>query len=142
MESIRAEVPDMNINVWYLNDVTLCGSPAYLAAALEIIEHHGPSRGLFLNRSKSLLHILRLSTFSCNLLQSDVLNARDVFLLRDALLSLVSLPLCAHVKSYEGKRSSESPQTPGLTDENHSPAPLSFVPQICFLLENLSSYIH
>ena len=47
VESVKAEVPDLNINVWYLNDGTLCGKPADLAAALEIIERCDPSRGLF-----------------------------------------------------------------------------------------------
>ena len=37
VESIKAEVPNLNINVWYLEDGTLCGNPADLAAALEII---------------------------------------------------------------------------------------------------------
>ena len=47
VESVKVEVPDLNINVWYLDDGTLCGKPADLAAALEIIECCGLSRGLF-----------------------------------------------------------------------------------------------
>ena len=65
VESIKAEVPNLDINVWYLDDGTPCGNPADLEAALEIIEHLGPSR-VFFNRSKTLRHILRTSTFSSN----------------------------------------------------------------------------
>lgn len=45
------------INAWYLDDRTLCGSLNDLSAALSIIESVGPSRGLVLNRSKSLLYV-------------------------------------------------------------------------------------
>ena len=57
MERIKTEVPGLKINTWYLDDGTLCGSPADLAAALSIVEQDGPTRGLYLNRSKSLLYI-------------------------------------------------------------------------------------
>ena len=66
VESIKTEVPNLNITIWYLDDGTLCGNPAGLAATLEIIECLGSSRGLFLNRSKSVLYIPRSSTFSSN----------------------------------------------------------------------------
>ena len=56
VEKIMAEVPDLLCNAWYLDDGTLCGSPADLAKALRIIEQDGPCRGLKLNRSKSLLY--------------------------------------------------------------------------------------
>ena len=51
------QVPGLLINAWYLDDGTLCGSATDLHAALTIIEEDGPTRGLHLNRSKSLLHI-------------------------------------------------------------------------------------
>ena len=57
IEHIRDEVPGLNINAWYLDDGSLCGSAAVLAKALKIVEDEGPSRGLQLNRSKSLLYI-------------------------------------------------------------------------------------
>ena len=57
VERIKTEVPGLKINAWYLDDGTLCGSPADLAAALSIVEQDGPTRGLYLNRSKSLLYI-------------------------------------------------------------------------------------
>ena len=49
---IQLEVPGLLINSWYLDDGTLRGSLDNLAAALSIIES---PRGLFLNRSKSLI---------------------------------------------------------------------------------------
>ena len=57
VERIRAEVPGLTLNAWYLDDGTLMGSPEDLAAALNIIEEDGPSVGLHLNRAKSLLFI-------------------------------------------------------------------------------------
>ena len=57
VEQIKQEVPNLLINSWYLDDGTLCGSPDDLLAALNIIEREGPSFGLHLNRSKSLLFI-------------------------------------------------------------------------------------
>ena len=56
IEKIKEEVPSLLINVWYLDDGTLCGTEEELAIALSIIETEGPSRGLFLNREKSLIY--------------------------------------------------------------------------------------
>ena len=55
---IRNRLPSLTVNSWYLDDGTLCGSPGDLRTALDIIEEEGPSCGLTLNRSKSLLIIL------------------------------------------------------------------------------------
>ena len=49
------EVPELLINAWYLDDGTLCGSLRGIGSALAIIESVGPSRGLVLNKIKSLL---------------------------------------------------------------------------------------
>ena len=57
VERIKREVPGLLINAWYLDDGTLCGTADDLKAALEIIEEDGLSRGLQLNRGKSLLYI-------------------------------------------------------------------------------------
>ena len=57
VERIKREVPELNINVWYLDDGTLCGNQNNLMRALEIVEEDGPARGLFLNRGKSLLYV-------------------------------------------------------------------------------------
>ena len=51
------KAPDVKINVWYLDDGTLCGSPHDLAKALSIVEEVGPNHGLYLNHAKSLLYI-------------------------------------------------------------------------------------
>ena len=55
---IKEEVPDLKVNARYLDDSTLCGLPNDLVRALEIIEEMGAQRGLTLNQSKPLLHIL------------------------------------------------------------------------------------
>ena len=57
VEQIKREVPGLLINAWYLDDGTLCGSPRDICSALTIIESQGTSRGLFLNKSKSLLFV-------------------------------------------------------------------------------------
>ena len=57
VERIKAEVPALNINAWYLDDGTLCGTPDDLAEALRIVEEEGPARRLLLNHAKSLLYI-------------------------------------------------------------------------------------
>ena len=44
VESMKAEVLNLNNNVWYLDDGTLCGNPADLAAALEITGRLCPSK--------------------------------------------------------------------------------------------------
>ena len=57
IERIKAEVPSLALNAWYLDDGTLVGPTEDLSAALEIVEREGPSLGLYLNRGKSLLYI-------------------------------------------------------------------------------------
>ena len=57
VERNKAEVPSLTLNAWFLNDGTLVGSPRDLSTAVHIIERDGPSLGLNLNRSKSLLFI-------------------------------------------------------------------------------------
>ena len=66
VERIKREVPSLHINVWYLDDGTLCSSPDDLQRVLEIVEEDGPSRGLILNRSKSLLFIPQGADASSN----------------------------------------------------------------------------
>ena len=50
VEKIQEQVPGLQINAWYLDDGTLCGSAKVLHTALNIIEEEGPARGLHLNR--------------------------------------------------------------------------------------------
>ena len=42
IERLKADVSGLNLNVWYLDDGTLMGSPEDLAAALHIVESEGP----------------------------------------------------------------------------------------------------
>ena len=49
VESIKREVPDLNIDAWYLDDGTLCGNSNNLLRALRSAEEDGPARSLFLN---------------------------------------------------------------------------------------------
>ena len=79
VEKIGREVPNLLINVWYLDDGTLCGSPDDLCAALAIIKAEGPSRGLYLNRFKFLLYIPREVPLEHNPLPSAIPIARDSF---------------------------------------------------------------
>ena len=72
VEKIKQDVPGLQINTWYLDDGTLCGSAGDLLAALAILEANGPGRGLHLNRGKSLLSILEDAIFDCNPLPSDI----------------------------------------------------------------------
>ena len=81
VEKIKAEVPSLKINAWYLDDGTLCGSPTDLAAALRIVEQEGPSRGLKLNRAKSLVYIPDGGDPSNNLLPSDIPITKNGFTL-------------------------------------------------------------
>ena len=71
IEKFKREVPGLLLNSWYLDDGTLCGNPSDICSALAIIEAEGPSRGLFLNRSKS--HLFVPAEFS-----SDALFPPDI----------------------------------------------------------------
>ncbi|XP_019859057.1 PREDICTED: uncharacterized protein LOC109587260, partial [Amphimedon queenslandica] len=55
IERIKAEVPELLLHAWYLDDGILCGSPTALLKALDIIDEVGPSLGLSLNQSKCLI---------------------------------------------------------------------------------------
>ena len=72
VEQIKREVPGLLINAWYLDDGTLCGSPSDICSALTIIESQGPSRGLLLNKSKSLLFVPADATLPVHVLPPGV----------------------------------------------------------------------
>ena len=72
VEHIKAEVPGLALNAWYLDDGTLVGSPEDLAAALHIVERDGPSLCLHLNHSKPLLFIPEEVVASNSPLPSDI----------------------------------------------------------------------
>ena len=71
------------INVWYLDNGTLCGSAEDLLKAIAIIEEDGLSRGLSLNKGKSLLFIPAKDAFNHNSFPSENPVARDEFDLLD-----------------------------------------------------------
>ena len=57
LEQINLDVSGLLINVWYLDDWTVCGPVSDHCTAHGILEVQGPSRGLLLNRKKFLLII-------------------------------------------------------------------------------------
>ena len=79
IERLKSEVPELALNVWYLDDGTLVGSPEGLSAALHIIESVGPTLGLHLNRSKSLLYIPEDADASHSPLPAEIPTARRGF---------------------------------------------------------------
>ena len=81
MERIKREVPNLLINVWYLDNSTLCGSPEDLVKALSIVEEDGPAGELVLKRIKFLLFFPKKDDFSLNPLPSDILVSREGFVL-------------------------------------------------------------
>ena len=81
VERIKAEVPNLVLNAWYLDDGTLMGCPDDLATALRIIEEDGPLLGLHLNRAKSLLFIPEDVDVSVSPLPSDIPITRQGFTL-------------------------------------------------------------
>ena len=81
VERIKREVPNLHINVWYLDDGTLCGSPEGLLRALEIVEEDSPPRGLSLNRSKYLLFISQDADASNYSLPAEIPISRSGFCL-------------------------------------------------------------
>ena len=87
IEKIKDGVPGLKLNVWYLDDGTLCGSPEDLAAALKIVEDEGPLRGLHLNRAKSLLYVPPNSTSTPNPPLQNIPLIRGGF-------SLLGCPVC------------------------------------------------
>ena len=72
MECIQADVPSLLLNVWHLDEGTLCSSLSDLSAALKIIESEGLSRGFYLNRSKSVLFISEEADASSNHLPAEI----------------------------------------------------------------------
>ena len=79
IEKVKAELPGLTLNAWYLDDGTLMGPPKGLAAALHIVERDGPSLVLHLNMSKSLLFIPENADVSQSPLPSDIPVIRHGF---------------------------------------------------------------
>ena len=79
-------VPNLTLNAWYLDDGILVGSPRDIAASLNIIESDGPSLGLKLNRTKSLLFITEDADASCSLLPPEIPITQRGFTLLGCLI--------------------------------------------------------
>ena len=81
VKQIKREVPGLRLNSSYLDDGTLCGSPAHLSAALSLLEAGGPPRGLFLNRRKCHLIVPEDATCNLSLLPSEIPMSSGGFVL-------------------------------------------------------------
>ena len=81
VERIKAEVPALALNAWYLDDGTLVGRPGDLSAALHTVETEDPPVGLHLNRGKSLLFVPRDCDASLSPLPPEVPVTRAGFCL-------------------------------------------------------------
>ena len=81
IQRIKAEISTLALNAWYLDDGTLVGSSEDLSAALHIVESEGPSVGLHLNRSKSLLFIPSTCDSSLSTLPPEIPIVRNGFCL-------------------------------------------------------------
>ena len=81
VEQIKREVLGLRLNLWYLDDGTLCGSPADLSAALSLLEAGGPPSGLFLNRRKCHLIVPEDATCNLYLLPSEIPMSSGGFVL-------------------------------------------------------------
>ena len=92
VERIKAEAPGLALNAWYLDDGTLVGSLEDLAAALHIVERDGPTLGLHLNRSKSLLFIPEEVVASNLPLPSDIPITRRGTRCFPSCLLILSVP--------------------------------------------------
>ena len=76
----KSEVPGLSINVWYLDDGTLCSSAEDLRKALSIIEEQGPSRARALVEQK-LIPAVRCKddALDHNPIPSDIPIVREGF---------------------------------------------------------------
>ena len=81
IERLKADVSGLNLNVWYLDDGILMGSPEDLATAVRIVESEGPPLGLHLNRNKSLLFIPLEADPALSPLPPDIPITRNGFTL-------------------------------------------------------------
>ena len=81
IEQIQSNVPNLCLNVWYLDDGSLCGPPNAFFSAHEIIDTVGPSRGLHLNKSKCLFSISNEANFDLGSFPAGIPITLDGFTL-------------------------------------------------------------
>ena len=79
VERIKAKVPSLALNAWYLDNGTLVGPPEGLSAALDIIERDGPSLGLHLNNGLQRLPHRHVEIPGCLLDVAQRGGAKDVY---------------------------------------------------------------
>ena len=79
IEQISSRVPNLKVNTWHLDNGTLVGSPSDLFQTLSIIELEGPTMGLSLNHSKSLLFTSGNINLAFNPLPPDIPRAVEGF---------------------------------------------------------------
>ena len=79
VERIQCKISGLQINAWYLDDGTLCGTADDLRATLAIVEKDGPGKGLRLNPGKSLLYIPQDASFVVNPLPAEIPTVRSGF---------------------------------------------------------------
>ena len=91
LEQINRDVLGLLMNVWYLDDWSLCGPVSDLCAALDILEAEGPSRGLLLDRRKSLLIIPPSASPPSSSLPQGVPVADSGFVLLGCVIGSASL---------------------------------------------------
>ena len=133
IKKIKAEVPGLSLNAWYLDDGTLVGRPQDLASALHIIERDGPSLGLHLNRRKSLLFIPEDADESVSPLPPDIPVTRRGF-------SLLGCPIgppdfCEEV--FQARLSKVKACLSALTDMGDSQLEISLL-RSCLALPKVS----
>ena len=117
-------------------DGTLCGSPTDLAAALRIVEQERPSRGLKLNRAKSLVYIPDGGDPSNNLLPSDIPITKNGFTLLGCPIGPSSF--CDSIFSKRVEKVKQSiARLPDLQDSQMEMALLRF----CLALPKVSPWI-
>ena len=71
VEQIKQGVPGLWLNSWYLDDGTLCGSPADISSALSLLKAGGPPRGLSLTQRKCLQIVPEDATCNQSLIPSE-----------------------------------------------------------------------
>ena len=62
VETIEEEVPDLEVNAWFLDDGDQVGTPEQLQKVVDIILREGPARGLILSTSTTVPALARPKT--------------------------------------------------------------------------------
>ena len=96
VDMIKQEVPDLKLQVWYLDDGTIIGKKEDLQKAVDIILREGPARGLFLSTANTVHPpLLPKSTVWSpnNTSTSDDPLERGIPLIKDSGIVLLGTPV-------------------------------------------------